>query len=71
MVLFSRVCVHTTAREANDRGFHSILVSDACASFFDEFHEAALKMIVAQSGIFGSVTDSMKVVQALEKINGE
>jgi nicotinamidase-related amidase len=61
----TEVCVHTTVREANDRGFHCIAVSDACASFFDDFHETALRMITAQGGIFGSVTDSTTVVAAL------
>jgi len=61
----TEVCVHTTVREANDRGFHCIVISDACGSFFDEFHETALKMIVAQGGIFGSVTDSTKLAKAL------
>jgi nicotinamidase-related amidase len=61
----TEVCVHTTVREANDRGFHCIAVSDACASFFDDFHETALRMISAQGGIFGSVTDSTTVVAAL------
>jgi nicotinamidase-related amidase len=66
----TEVCVHTTVREANDRGFHCIVVSDACASFFDDFHESALQMIVAQGGIFGSVTDSTKMEAAL-KSGGE
>mmetsp|Transcript_23469 Transcript_23469/g.32915 ORF Transcript_23469/g.32915 Transcript_23469/m.32915 type:complete len:237 (+) Transcript_23469:148-858(+) len=61
----TEVCVHTTAREANDRGYHCIVVGDACASFFDEFHRVALAMISAQGGIFGSVTDSQSVVTAL------
>jgi nicotinamidase-related amidase len=61
----TEVCVHTTVREANDRGFHCIAVSDACASFFDDFHEIGLKMITAQGGIFGSVTDTTKMVAAL------
>lgn len=66
MGVTTEVCVHTTVREANDRGFHCIVVSDACASFFDDFHETALRMIVAQGGIFGSVTNSATMVKALE-----
>lgn len=62
----TEVCVHTTIREANDRGFHCIAVSDACGSYIPEFHVAALKMISAQGGIFGSVTDSAKLLKALE-----
>lgn len=65
MGVTTEVCVHTTIREANDRGYHCIAVSDACASFFDDFHEAALRMITAQGGIFGSVADAESVVAAL------
>jgi flavin reductase (DIM6/NTAB) family NADH-FMN oxidoreductase RutF len=61
----TEVCVHTTVREANDRGYHCIVVGDACASYSDEFHEVALRMIVAQGGIFGSVTTSDDVIAAL------
>jgi len=62
----TEVCVHTTIREANDRGFHCIAVSDACGSFFEDFHETALRMIVAQGGIFGSTIDSKSLVAAME-----
>ena len=61
----TEVCVHTTIREANDRGYHCIVVSDACASYFDDFHRVALQMVSAQHGIFGSVTNSDNVVKAL------
>jgi nicotinamidase-related amidase len=64
----TEVCVHSTVREANDRGFHCIVVGDACGSYFDEFHRVALEMIAAQNGIFGSVTDSAKVLAALSSI---
>ena len=66
----TEVCVHTTVREANDRGYHCIVVEDACASFFDDFHDAAIRMIVAQDGIFGSTTDSTKLCNAL-RANGQ
>ena len=69
MGVTTEVCVHTTVREANDRGFHCIVVSDACASFFEDFHETALRMITAQGGIFGSVTDSLSIVKALSNKN--
>lgn len=62
----TEVCVHTTVREANDRGFHCIVISDACASFFHHLHTTALDMISAQRGIFGSVTDSKAAVAALQ-----
>lgn len=67
MGVTTEVCVHTTVREANDRGFHCIVVSDACASFFDDFHATALRMIIAQGGIFGSVTDSLSVAKAMNQ----
>jgi nicotinamidase-related amidase len=61
----TEVCVHTTVREANDRGFRCIVPGDCCASYFQEFHDVGLKMIKAQGGIFGWVTDSARVLQAL------
>lgn len=61
----TEVCVHTTVREANDRGFDCLVVSDAVASYFPEFHRVALEMICAQSGIFGWVADSAAVCAAL------
>jgi biuret amidohydrolase len=54
----TEVCVNTTVREANDRGFRCIVLSDCCASYFPEFHKAGLAMIKAQGGIFGSVAGS-------------
>ena len=51
----TEVCVHTTVREANDRGFRCIVPADCCASYFPEFHEMGLRMIKAQGGIFGWV----------------
>ena len=59
----TEVCVHTTIREANDRGFFCICVADCCASYFDEFHDMAIKMISAQGGIFGYVCDSTTLVE--------
>jgi nicotinamidase-related amidase len=61
----TEVCVHTTVREANDRGYRCIVPSDCCASYFPEFHAAGLAMIRAQGGIFGWVTDSDRVLRAL------
>jgi nicotinamidase-related amidase len=61
----TEVCVHTTVREANDRGYRCIVPSDCCASYFPEFHEVGLKMIKAQGGIFGWVSDSTRVLKAL------
>ena len=61
----TEVCVNTTVREANDRGFRCIVLSDCCASYFPEFHHMGLKMITAQGGIFGSVSASAPVIAAL------
>ncbi len=62
----TEVCVNTTVREANDRGFRCVVLSDCCASYFPEFHAAGLAMIKAQGGIFGWVTPSPKVLAALD-----
>jgi len=62
----TEVCVHTTVREANDRGYRCIVPGDCCASYFPEFHEVGLRMIAAQGGIFGWVSDSGKILAALD-----
>jgi len=61
----TEVCVNTTVREANDRGFRCIVLSDCCASYFPEFHQAGLAMIKAQGGIFGSVSGSTPFLDSL------
>jgi len=61
----TEVCVHTTVREANDRGIDCLVLSDCTGSYFPEFHEVALRMIAAQGGIFGWVGDSQGVIAAL------
>ncbi len=61
----TEVCVNTTVREGNDRGCRCIVIGDACASYFPEFHDMGLKMIKAQGGIFGWVSDSANVMAAL------
>ncbi len=61
----TEVCVNTTVREANDRGYECLVPSDCVGSYFPEFQEMGLKMIKAQSGIFGWVTDSDKILAAL------
>jgi nicotinamidase-related amidase len=61
----TEVCVNTTVREANDRGYRCVVLSDGCASYFPEFHEMGLKMIKAQGGIFGWVADSAAVLKAM------
>lgn len=61
----TEVCVHTTVREANDRGIDCLVLSDCTASYFPEFHATALRMVAAQGGIFGWVSDSESVIAAL------
>jgi nicotinamidase-related amidase len=61
----TEVCVNTTVREANDRGFRCIVLSDCCASYFPEFHAAGLAMIKAQGGIFGWVSASQDLLAAM------
>jgi biuret amidohydrolase len=61
----TEVCVNTTVREANDRGFRCIVLSDCCASYFPEFHQAGLAMIKAQGGIFGWVSASPSLLNVL------
>jgi biuret amidohydrolase len=59
------VCVHTTVREANDRGYECVVLSDGVASYFPEFQRVGLEMIKAQGGIFGWVSDSKSFVDAI------
>src|SRR5215208_3172933 len=61
----TEVCVHTTVREANDRGFECLVLSDCVGSYFPEFQDAALKMIAAQGGIFGWVAASRQLLDVL------
>ena len=61
----TEVCVHTTVREANDRGMECLVLADCTGSYFPEFHETALRMIAAQGGIFGWVGESGSVIAAL------
>ena len=61
----TEVCVHTTVREANDRGYECLVLSDCVGSYFPEFQEAGLRMIAAQGGIFGWVASSTAFIAAL------
>lgn len=61
----TEVCVHTTVREANDRGYECLVLADCVGSYFPEFHTAALAMIVAQGGIFGWTAQSDALIAAL------
>jgi len=64
----TEVCVHTTVREANDRGYECLVLSDATASYFPGFHDTGLAMIKAQNGIFGWVSTTTKLISVLSKI---
>jgi nicotinamidase-related amidase len=64
----TEVCVHTTTREANDRGYECLVVSDCVGSYFPEFQRVGLEMIKAQGGIFGWVADSAAVIDALHAL---
>ena len=63
----TEVCVNTTVREANDRGYDCLVLEDCVGSYFPEFQAAALAMIKAQGGIFGWVSDSKRFLKALAR----
>ncbi|ORM27673.1 cysteine hydrolase [Williamsia sp. 1135] len=65
----TEVCVHTTTREANDRGYECLVVSDCVGSYFPEFQRIGLEMISAQGGIFGWVADSAAVIPAIAALS--
>ncbi|SCE74329.1 Nicotinamidase-related amidase [Micromonospora haikouensis] len=61
----TEVCVHTTVREANDRGYECLVLADCVGSYFPEFQRVGLDMIAAQGGIFGWVAESTEVLAVL------
>jgi biuret amidohydrolase len=65
----TEVCVHTTVREANDRGYECLVLSDCVGSYFPEFQRSRLAMIAAQSGIFGWVAPSAAYLDALRALH--
>lgn len=62
------VCVHTTMREANDRGFECLLLTDCTGATEKRHYEAAITMISMQGGIFGATTPSTNMRAALEPL---
>jgi nicotinamidase-related amidase len=63
----TEVCVNTTVREANDRGYDCLVLEDCTGSYFPEFQVAAIDMIKAQGGIFGWVSNSKRFLEGLAK----
>jgi biuret amidohydrolase len=63
----TEVCVQSTVREANDRGFESLVLSDCTGSYFPEFHESALAMFQAQGAIVGWVSTSADLLAAVDR----
>jgi nicotinamidase-related amidase len=61
----TEVCVHTTVREANDRGYECLVLADCVGSYFPEFQRIGIEMIAAQGGIFGWVSTSSAFLGAL------
>ena len=67
----TEVCVQTSMREANDRGFESLLVEDATESYFPHFKAATLEMIVAQAGIVGWSATTQAIIDGMKGQQGE
>lgn len=63
----TEVCVHSTLREAIDRGYDCVLIGDACGSAYTDLHDAAIKMVAVEGGIFGRVSDTQLVVTEMKE----
>lgn len=66
----TEVCVQTSMREANDRGYECLLIEDATESYFPAFKQATIEMITAQGGIVGWSANRAAVIEALERVYG-
>ena len=62
--LTSDCCIHTNVREALDRGYDCLTVSDATGACFDDVHEAAIRLLIKKSGVFGAVCDTAAILDA-------
>lgn len=67
----TEVCVQTTMREANDRGYECLLIEDCTESYFPEFKQATLEMVRAQGGIVGWTAPASAVIEGLSKVLAE
>ncbi len=65
MGVTTEVCVHTTLREASDRGFDNLLLEDCCAATVPELHQAAVEIVRSPDSIFGTVSTADKFIQAI------
>ena len=61
----TEVCVQSTLREAVDRGYECVLVSDACGSAYADLHDAAIKMVAVEGGIFGRTLTTEAIIKEL------
>lgn len=64
-------CIHTNVREALDRGFDCVTLSDGTGACFESVHEAAIQLLIKKSGVFGAVADSQALLAALETLTLE
>jgi nicotinamidase-related amidase len=62
------VCVHTTMREANDRGYECLLLEDCTGATNEDNHRAAIKMVQMQGGVFGAVSTSQHFIAAMHRL---
>ncbi len=65
------VCVHTTMRDANDRGYECLILEDCTGATDHGNHLAALKMVTMQGGVFGAVSDSKSLIKAIKALENK